>query len=247
MDGQPHHSPWQRRVVDRSLAKAAQKSVDRASELIFAAATLLESRKGDSFTVQDVADTSGQSLRTLYAHFGSKDDLLLAVLEEANQAHARLLGEAVNRYRDPVQRLTAAIYFTFRFQERATVGIALGLARLSIKLVSEAPEQLAAAAAPVTTLFLNLVEEASSAGAIKTGDPSATTHIVYSIVEAMGRSRMLGNEFQLAMPDIRQLVLFVMTGLHAELADDWEAPLRKHWDKMPTGFSVATDLRPLDA
>ena len=54
-----------------------------------AAARLLERTNGDRFTVQDVADEAGQSLRTLYQYFESKDDLLLAVFEEAMRTYAQ--------------------------------------------------------------------------------------------------------------------------------------------------------------
>ena len=40
---------------------------------------MLKRSNGESLTVQDVADEAGQSLRTLYQYFASKDDLLLAV------------------------------------------------------------------------------------------------------------------------------------------------------------------------
>ena len=64
-------------------------AVDRPGPaLIQAAAALLERSNGDGFTVQDVADEAGQSLRTLYQYFESKDDLLLAVFEEAMGIYA---------------------------------------------------------------------------------------------------------------------------------------------------------------
>jgi Bacterial regulatory proteins, tetR family len=74
---------WHRRVVGRSLRTAVERSVDRGNALITAAATVLERANGEDITVQDVADEAGQSLRTLYQYFESKDDLLLAVFEAA--------------------------------------------------------------------------------------------------------------------------------------------------------------------
>ena len=79
---------WQRRVVGRSLRTAAARSVDRGNALIRAAATVLERSDGEDITVQEVADEAGQSLRTLYQYFESKDDLLLAVFEEAMRPSA---------------------------------------------------------------------------------------------------------------------------------------------------------------
>src|SRR5690349_18256786 len=88
-------SDWQRRVVGRSLRTATQRSIDRGASLIAAAGALLERSKGDGFTVQDVADEAGQSLRTLYQYFESKDDLLLAVFEEAMQTYKVLIDTAI--------------------------------------------------------------------------------------------------------------------------------------------------------
>ena len=79
---------WQARVVRRSLRTATQRSIDRGTSLVRAAARLLERTNGDRFTVQDVADEAGQSLRTLYQYFESKDDLLLAVFEESMRTYA---------------------------------------------------------------------------------------------------------------------------------------------------------------
>ncbi len=56
--------------------------------LIRAAATVLARSNGEDITVQEVADEAGQSLRTLYQYFESKNDLLLAVFEEAMRTYA---------------------------------------------------------------------------------------------------------------------------------------------------------------
>jgi len=45
---------WQRRVVGRSLRTAAERSVDRGTNLIQAAATVLARGRGQDITVQDV-------------------------------------------------------------------------------------------------------------------------------------------------------------------------------------------------
>ena len=53
---------WRRRVVDRSLRSAAERSVDRGMALIAAAGAVLDRNGGDDITVQAVADEAGQSL-----------------------------------------------------------------------------------------------------------------------------------------------------------------------------------------
>ena len=235
---------WRARVVDRSLGKATQRSIDRSAELIFAAATLLERSNGDSFTVQDVADTAKQSLRTLYAHFDGKDDLLLAVLEEAMEAYARLLTTAIEAYEDPLERLAAAVYFATRLWERATRGANVGFSRLRSTLLESAPEQLAAAQAPVVGLMSRLVNDAAAAGEIRATSPAGATYLLLALLSATGQSHVLGNEYGLDLPDSVEVVEFALRGVGAELPPGWQERFEERWTSMPTSFSVAADIKP---
>jgi DNA-binding transcriptional regulator YbjK len=73
-----------------------------------AAAKVLERTNGESLTGQVVADEADRSLRTLYQYFTSKDDLLLAVFEEAMRTYARIIRAAVADLDDPLERLACA-------------------------------------------------------------------------------------------------------------------------------------------
>ena len=66
--------------------------------------------------MQEVADEAGQSLRTLYQYFSSKDDLLLAVYEEAMRTYARLITAAVAQLEDPLERLAGGIMAATRMR-----------------------------------------------------------------------------------------------------------------------------------
>ena len=101
---------WHRRVVGRSLQSAQRRSIDKGAHLIRAAAKVLERNGGASLTVQEVADEAGQSLRTLYQYFESKDDLLLAVHEEAMRTYARLIRAAIAGVDAPLERLAAGAH-----------------------------------------------------------------------------------------------------------------------------------------
>lgn len=240
----PPAQQWQQRVVDRSLGQATKRSIDRGAELIFAAATLLEKSNGDNFTVQDVADTANQSLRTLYAHFGGKDDLLLAVLEEAMNAFARIITEAVEVYDDPGDRLAAALYFANRLWERAPHGANIGLSRLQAKLSETAPEQLAAAQAPMTAIMTELVNDAIDMQQLAPARLDAVAYLVLAVVHALGRSHVMGNEYGLELPSSRELVEFCLRALGVTLTDGWEQRFEARWEEIPAKFSVAGDLKP---
>ena len=60
---------------------------------------------GKEFTVQEVVERSGQSLRSFYQYFDGKHELLLALFEESVRATAERLQEMVAEEDDPLERL----------------------------------------------------------------------------------------------------------------------------------------------
>jgi AcrR family transcriptional regulator len=212
---------WHRRVVGRSLRRARERSIDRGSSLIQAAATLLERSGGDGFTVQDVADEAGQSLRTLYQYFESKDDLLLAVFEEAMRTYARLIGDAVTGLSDPLDRLAGAMIAAVRMPEFVGTGVDRGLARLRLKLGEVEPELVARSQEPVTALLGELVAEAAAANRIRASAPDEATYLTFALMATYITNVTLGNDFGARLPAVETLVSFCLTGLGASVDDGW--------------------------
>jgi AcrR family transcriptional regulator len=213
---------WQRRVVGRSLGSATKRSIDRGGRLVRAAATLLDRSNGDGFTVQDVADEAGQSLRTLYHYFESKDDLLLGVFEEAMGTYARMIRTAISGLDDPLERLAGAIIAAARMPEVSNPGVDRGLARFRLKLGEVDPNLVARAQEPVTSLFRELVEEASKAGAIRDCDPEEATYLITALNSAFIISETLGNNSGLKRPSVLGLTSFCLEGLNASLPEGWQ-------------------------
>ena len=221
---------WQRRVVGRSLRAATQRSIDRGSSLIRAAVTLLERSNGDGFTVQDVADEAGQSLRTLYQYFESKDDLLLAVFEEAMRTYAQLVRGAIAGLSDPLERLAGGLVAAVRMPEYSDTGVDRGLARLRSKLAEVEPEAIARSREPVTALMRELIDGATADGSISPADPEGATYLVLALESSYITSGTLGNDFGAALPDVTTTVGFLLRGLGVDVEDGWiegiEARLR---------------------
>ena len=59
-----------------------QRKADTRSRLVEAAATLFAERGVDAVSVDEVAEAAGRTSGAVYAHFGSKQGLLLALLDE---------------------------------------------------------------------------------------------------------------------------------------------------------------------
>jgi len=101
---------WKRQSMERSLQAARARAHERSDRFVAAATELLREQGTTSFTVQDVVERSGMSIRTFYKYFASKEDLLIAVSETvvAREAVPRLRA-LVAKHKDPLRRLRAFI------------------------------------------------------------------------------------------------------------------------------------------
>lgn len=89
--------------------KADQSGADsRRTELIDAAAALFAERGFESTTMRDIASYIGKTQGAIYYHFKSKDDLLVAVHQRAEEWGAQIFQDAQGADMDPWQRLERA-------------------------------------------------------------------------------------------------------------------------------------------
>jgi AcrR family transcriptional regulator len=104
-------APVRRRdlAVARSLDSARMRSENRVQRFLDAGFELLASAEsGRDFTVQDVVERSGQSLRSFYQYFAGKHELLLALFDEAIRSTA-------DEVRQEVEQETGALEQLHRF------------------------------------------------------------------------------------------------------------------------------------
>jgi AcrR family transcriptional regulator len=212
---------WQRRVVGRSLQDAKRRSIDRGARFIRAAAVVLERTNGASLTVQEVADEAGQSLRTLYQYFESKDDLLLAVFEEAMRTYARIIRTAIADLDDPVERLAGGIIAAARMPAlHHKAGRDRALAHLRLQLGQAEPALIARSQEPLTALYRELIEGLGTGVPADLGvDPA--TFFLASLRGALALSMTLGNDFSGDLPDAIDLSCFCLGGLGLPRPRPW--------------------------
>jgi AcrR family transcriptional regulator len=175
--------PWRDRALARSLEPARARSADRLERLVVAARDLATETGTSAFTVAQVAAKAGVSLKVFYRYFESKDDLLVALLEEDSRIGAQLLADAVAAHDDPVARLRAAVTGVF---ELITLPGALGYAGVLIReqrrLAESRPDTLTAAIAPIIDVFTAAIEGAVAAGVAATPDPPRTARTLFALV-----------------------------------------------------------------
>jgi AcrR family transcriptional regulator len=175
---EPAPAGWREQAVARSLDSARVRAENRVQRFIDAALDLLsESAPGEDFTVQDVVEKSGQSLRSFYQYFGGKQELLLALFEESVRSTAAELRERIDGEKNPGERLHRFVveYYALCRPTSKKSGkkrsSPLALAEFAQQLMTAHPEEATHAFAPIVELFDEVLDGAVAAGAIR-GDLS---------------------------------------------------------------------------
>ena len=157
----------------------------------------------------------------MYQYFESKNDLLLAVFEEAMRTYAQLIDKAIADLDDPLERLAGAMLAAVRMPELSGAALDRGLIRLRVKLSETQPELVGRAQSAVTSLLLGLVEAAAAAGRITVADPEGATFLILTINAAFITAETLGQRRRGAAPRSGRDHLLLPAGSRRGLPDDW--------------------------
>jgi AcrR family transcriptional regulator len=160
-------------AVARVLDPARERAEGKVKAFLDAAQELISSDSGEDFTVQEVIERSGQSLRSFYQHFDGKHELLLALFEDAVNTSARQLRDAIVDEKSSYDRLRRFCIEYFRLcqppskSRAAKKGFAPGFASFAQQLLTGHPQEASHAFAPLTELLVELLESAEADGAIR--------------------------------------------------------------------------------
>ncbi|MDG2305562.1 MAG: TetR/AcrR family transcriptional regulator [Candidatus Binatia bacterium] len=185
---------WQQQSVDRSLRAARARAHERSDRFVAAATDLMREQGTTDFTVQDVVERSGMSIRTFYKYFASKEDLLLAVSETvvAREAVPRL-EELVAKHKAPLRRLRAFIEGLVGLSTGTTKPVARTLASYQNRLAESRPDDLELAMKPQFDLLTELVRDAAAVQPLRRGlTPPAAARLTHYLVRTAVHSRLFG-------------------------------------------------------
>jgi AcrR family transcriptional regulator len=157
----------------------------RADRLVDAARELANQTGSAAFTVAEVVDRAGASLKGFYRSFGGKDDLLVALLEADSRVGAGLLTELVERHRAPERRLRAFVEGIFALVTLpGATGYAGVLVREHRRLAEDRPVALGQALSPLIDLLASEIAAASDAGLATSTDAGRDASTVFAILLA---------------------------------------------------------------
>ena len=168
---------WRELAVARSLDSARTRAESRVQRFLDAALELLEAGDSKEFTVQEVVERSGQSLRSFYQYFGGKHELLLALFEESVRATAEHLRDVVAEEDDALERLHRFVIEYHRLCRPAPKGRVAKkapspspspiLVDFAQQLLTAHPTEAARAFVPLVSLFREILDDAAAAGVVR--------------------------------------------------------------------------------
>jgi AcrR family transcriptional regulator len=176
-----HPTSFRDAAVARAVDPARLRAERRVQRFLDAALELMSSASEKDFTVQEVVERSGQSLRSFYQYFAGKYELLLALFEESVRSTADLLRERIADEPDPFERLHVFTVEYFRVCAPAPKGTPAAkgvssskvrpaaLAEFAQQLLTEHPKEAARAFVPLVSLCVELLDDASAGGRVRDG------------------------------------------------------------------------------
>lgn len=165
--------PRRELAMARALDQARSRAENRVELFLDAARELMNTNSGE-FTVQEVVERSGQSLRTFYQYFAGKHELLLALFEESIRAASAHLEEVIAESDEPLDRLgrfTREYFGMCRLTPKGQLptGPAPTVVEFAQQLLTSHPKEAAQAFAPLVVMLEGLLVDAATAGAIRAG------------------------------------------------------------------------------
>ena len=156
---------------------------DRVGRFVEAARELGRETGSAAFTVPQLVARAGLSLKSFYACFDGKDDLLVALLAADSEVGAELLAERLAVHRGRKARLQAYVEDLFALLgEPGAIGYATVLSREHRRLEIVRPQELGDALAPLVQL---LADEIAGPGPLDTSerrDVRATAELVFALI-----------------------------------------------------------------
>lgn len=208
-------SSWRERAVERSLRTARAKAMSRSDRFIEVAMELLGETGRTDFTVQELVERSKTSLRSFYQHFGSKDELLLALFEEVIRLSSADWRRQVQEQDNCVAGLESLVLTMYaQAIDQSMGGVSRALTSYHLQLAESRPSDYARVLAPMKDLILELVEAGVREGHFRDDiDPETLAMILMQTLVAAAHMHALGAYLTGGPLDAERLWAFCLGGL----------------------------------
>jgi len=171
-------SPMMQRRRSRNMQQV-QIMIDAAKRLIF--------QKGSGFTTEELVRESGVARQTFYRHFGGKDQLLLAAMEDMRAEMAAHYAAAARDLPGPLDRLQFYVRSAIQALDVAVPATqaAQFVTAEHWRLYQLFPEEMAHAAQPLIDVFASELRAAQEQGLIAPSDVDHSAELMVMLVRSV--------------------------------------------------------------
>jgi AcrR family transcriptional regulator len=153
------------------------------TDALLAAARRLALERGENFTTQDLIKEGDVALQTLYRHFGSKDQVLIAVLGDLITGHCDALAAKAADLDGPVERLRYYVVETLTLLVADPGSTAARfMTSQHWRLHQLFPDELAAATKPFADLVQQELEDGLASGVLAPRSPERDAWMINRLV-----------------------------------------------------------------
>lgn len=184
------------RIADRSASVGTEarraRALNAVDRIIDAGRALTEDHGGASFTVQHVAEKAGVALQTFYRHFRSKDELVLAIFEEAALEGTAEIARLADGAPDPIQRLKVIITQALLPDVSVPRLNVDTMVKEHLRLYQSIPREVERALVPFRALVADAIRMAQAVGEFPGVDPDVEAELIHQLIIARFHLRALG-------------------------------------------------------
>lgn len=160
---------WKQRAVERAVKTAKLRAGQRVERFLDAAQEIITEKGATDFTVQELVERSGQSLRSFYLQFDGKHELLLALFEDAVDRFTERARETVATSDDHLERIEIATRLLFEASRPDPESRRPLFTDFAPTLLVSHPAEVRGAYASLLDLFTGLLGDAAEAGRLHVG------------------------------------------------------------------------------
>jgi AcrR family transcriptional regulator len=163
---------WRERSLERALEREKRRSQEQTDAFVAAARALALESGGLDFSVAQVVERAGGSLRGFYRNFAGKEELCLALLEEMVAESRVRIEKRLARVDSPLERLDLIVRRLYVVERGGSLGASIS--KEVHFLAANRPDELRQAHEPVVELLERELRAGIEAGAFPDQDARRT-------------------------------------------------------------------------
>jgi AcrR family transcriptional regulator len=208
-------APVAQRSVERAIERRRATYADEVRRLMQSAFELIRRTGTLEPRVGEIVRDAGLSNQAFYKHFRSKDELLLAVLDDGIGTLRDYLDHRMSKQTSPLHRIRAWISGVLEQALNADAASATRPFAMSrARLLDLFPEEVRESEAQLTRLLRGAIEAAAEAGELPHRDSERDARLIYNLAMGWLERELSDRDAPApAQADADHLVEFAMRGL----------------------------------